>query len=52
MLWQTTNMEADDGETTSAAHAEEASDKLQPTARKILQAAVSARNIEAVNHTA
>ena len=40
-------MEADDGETTPAAHAEEAPDKLQPTGAEIFHIAVSACNIVA-----
>ena len=40
-------MEADDGETTPAAHAEEAPDKLQPTDAKIFHIAASACNIVA-----
>ena len=37
-------MEAHDGETTSAAHAEEAPDKLQLTGEKIFHIAASACN--------
>ena len=40
-------METDDEETTQAAHAEEAPDKLQPTGAKIFHIAASARNIVA-----
>ena len=37
-------MEADDGETTPAAHAEEAPAKLQPTSAKIFHIAATASN--------
>ena len=37
-------MEADDGETTAAAHAEEALGKLQPTGAKIFHIAATACN--------